>query len=754
MNNDIEIIDDESQEDLTGVSLLQSFFTFENGVFIPKPNIAPLIDDEVLRMVGQSVVEGFNVDWDSMDEWRDYVDTGRDLVKQEKNSKNTHWDGCSNFKSPTMTIAGIKHGDRATTELLRQDDIVKTKVVGKDDGGAKADRAARVAMYQNYQINEEMPEWREEQAKLFSLLPNEGCLFKKTYFDAVEKRPDSTLIRYPNFAVNQDTTSIERMRRFSEVYDLPEDDVLARQRQGVWVELKEDDEKDTGLTSEGETGVADQTEDDKFNQFIEQQGFYDLDGDGYQEPYTFTVHRDTAQVMRITPRFEPENVLIKQQGASQSIKMSELQGDGEVIRIKPNSNITKYGFIRDQQGGFLDVGFYAVLGALTASINSTTNQLVDAGTLANMAGQSGWLAKGFRKKMGNQRFKLGQYKETNLTAQDLKNGVMPLPVGQPSPVLFSLMQMMVSSAQEVSASADLASALGANAPATTTLALIEEQQAFGGAIILRQYQSMGQEFKKLFILNSKYADPAHYQMVVDDPEADYEADFNLKDMNVIPVANPEISSKIQRIQLAEVEMSKLEMIMTTGGDPQPVVKNFLEMIGSTNVGEIYPEMDPMQELEKLIASNPELNEFITQEKQNAMAMAQAQQESIMAEEQRKDAQTAADVDKKASETEKNKITAQLAIESAQNESDKNVVEIQIKQQTLELEQQKLQKDAIALEQEQQKINLTKDKQDKELAIEVTKLEVASQVQLNSEVRENYKAFNPESEEIEDASNQD
>jgi len=255
----------------------------------------------------------------------------------------------------------------------------------------------------------------------------------------------------------------------------------------------------------------------------------------------------------------------------------------------------------------------------------------------------------------------------------LQNGVKTLPVGQPSPTLFNLMQMMVQSSQEVSASADLSQALGANAPATTTLALIEEQQAFGGAIILRQYQSMGQEFKKLFILNSKYADPVHYAEVVDDPEANYAEDFNLKNMNIVPTANPEISSKIQRIQLAEVEMSKLEMIVATGGDPQPVVKSFLEMIGSTNVDEIYPGMDPMQELQKLIESNPELAEMLTNEKARNDFMMQAEQDAIEQEQELEAIKGAAEVDKTTAEIKKIEAETRLTLEKAETEDLNNDV---------------------------------------------------------------------------------
>jgi len=694
MNNDIEIYDEEeSGEALQGIALIQSFFTLDGGVFIAKPNIAPLIDDDALKLVGQSVVEGYNTDLNSMSEWVEYLEAGRELVKQENKSRSTPWDGASNFKSPTITIAGIKFSDRASTELLRQDDIVKTKVIGNDDGGKKSERADRVAIYQNYQINEEMPEWREEQGKMISLLPLEGACFKKTYYDATEGRADSVVIRYPNFAVNQDTTSIQRMRRFSEVFDRSKDEVLSMQRQGVWVDLNED-ESETGLSVEDSTGVENQTQDDKYSQFIEQQGFYDLDGDGYQEPYTFVVHRETAQVMRIIPRFDPENVFIKMGGQRFAVRLSDEflanHENSKLMRIKPENNITKYGFIRDPQGKFLDVGFYSLLGAITSSINSTTNQLVDSGTLNNIAGSTGWLAKGFRNKMGSTKFKLGQFKETLLSAEQMRNGIMTLPVGSPSPVLFNLMQMLIASSQELSASADLSTSLGANAPATTTLALVQEQQQFSGAIILRMYGSMSEEFKKLFVLNSKYADPEHYREVVDDENANFEEDFDLKQMNVVPTANPEISSKIQRIQLAEVEMSRLDAIIGVGGDPRPVVRNFLEMIGSVNIQEIFPELDPMQRLQDLVSKNPELAEVISQEQQRAQMLMAAEQQAIQEDRSMQAALTASKLDKEASEIEKNKASTKKILEEAETENTKNLSNIyttagQLDKQSLENE---------------------------------------------------------------------
>jgi chaperonin GroES len=653
----IEVVEKETETDLEGVGLLASFFDVavsqtaegEVSTFIPKANIAGMVDENTLMKLGANVINGYQADYDSMDDWRDYVESGLKLVKQEKSAKSTPWDGASNFKSPTLMQAALKFSDRASTELLRQEDIVKTSIIGKDVSGEKQEQSIRVAEYSNYQLNVEMEEWRDEHEKLLYKLPYDGAVFKKTFFDQRLGRPVSSVITYPNFTVNQDTDSITRLRRFSETFELSKNEVLERQAQGIWLDV----DIAFGAGSD-EDGTGDQAEADKFTTFIEQQGFYDLDGDGYEEPYTFVVEKTSQKVVRITPRFEPSDVLIKDGTNSAAIKMSDLSTFSKklsVVRIKQVNTITKYGFLRDPEGGFLDVGYGYILGALTAGINATTNQLVDAGTLSNR--QGGWLAKGFRRKMGNSSFKPGEWKQTGISAIDLRNGVVPLPVKEPSPTLFSLMQFMINSSQELSASADLTQSLGANAPATTTLALVQEQQQSAGAIILRIYRSMTSEFRKLFEINSKFLDEQEYQEILDDPEANFAQDFNLKQMNIVPVANPEISSKIQRIQQAQAELSQVELVAQVGGNARAIVKGFYESIGSQNVAEIFPELGPQEQLQKLLSENPDLAELITGEAERLDLIAASQADALEREESRKDAETASKLDKSKSDADFN-----------------------------------------------------------------------------------------------------
>lgn len=674
----IELVknDESDAVEKEGVNLLVDYFAFDNGLAIPKANIADMFSEQTLMELGKSVIEGYEADLDSMEDWSDFVETGLKLVKQEKHAKSTPWEGASNFKSPTLMQASLKFSDRASTELLRQEDIVKTAVIGRDENGEKSKQADRVAEYSNYQLNIEMDEWRDEHEKLLYKLPYDGTVFKKTFFDSRLGRPMSNVITYPNFVVNNAADSITRLRRFSETFDLSENEVVERQRQGIWLDV----ELSLGTTTE-DTDHEGEAESDKFTTFIEQQGYFDLDGDGYEEPYTFVVEKASQTVVRIIPRFEPADVLVKDEANKRAAKLSVLIGEGgelaktdgkrEVVRIKAINNITKYGFLRDPEGGFLDIGYSYILGALTNGINTTTNQLVDAGTLSNR--QGGWLAKGFRRKMGDSAFKPGQWKQTGIAAVDLRNGIVPLPVKEPSPALFSLMQFMITSSQELSASADLTQALGANAPATTTLALVQEQQQSAGAIILRVYRAMSAEFKKLFELNAKFLDPEEYQGVLDDPDANFESDFDIRKMNIVPIANPEISSKIQRIQQAQTELSQVEMVQAAGGDIRPVVKGFFEAIGSQNIDEIFPDLQPQEQLQKLLSENPDLAELISGEAERLDLIAASQADALEREEARKDAETASKIDKEASEVQKNESTTILNLEKAESEDVKNQI---------------------------------------------------------------------------------
>lgn len=565
---------------------------------IDSANIANDIDEDILMMLGSQVVEDFNRDDDSMSDWADAVEFGQDLAKQERQGKSTPWDGASNFKSPAILEAAVAFGDRATTELLRGD-LVKSNVIGKDKDQAKKMSAERTSEYMNWQLQHDMPDWVEKQEGLLYELPATGVVFKKVFFDTLTGKNRSEVIQYPNFVVNQATKSMEDAEAFTHILDVSANQMLERIRAGIWLDVNiygEDAEAGEGSNEEEEVEQAF----DNGQRFLEQNCWFDLDGDGYAEPYCVTVHEQKRKVVRIVARYDETGIFVSDQpGVVRQFSKGEITDELSLVRIEAIQDIIKYGFIRDIEGGFLDLGYYHILGSLVRTVNSTTNQLSDAGTLANL--QGGFLAKGIRKKMGNMRMTPGQWASTDINAADLQTGVLPHQFKEPSTVLLQLNEMNKKEIDDLTVNMDLKGVIAPNAPATTTLALIQEAMLPASARLQSIIRSETKEFKALFKLNSLFTDPVQYKNVVDDPEADFEADFDVSTQNMKPTANPEMSSRMQRINQAEalMEPTRFQLLQMSGADIRPVIDNWLESIGLDSlVGELYPTEEEQSEEQK------------------------------------------------------------------------------------------------------------------------------------------------------------
>jgi len=319
----------------------------------------------------------------------------------------------------------------------------------------------------SYQLLEQMEEWEEETDKLLVALPVAGCMFRKTYYCPVKKRNVSE-VKFPtDIVVDYYAKSIESANRVSDTYDLYPNDIEERIRSGIFsdFEYAEKSERSGEKTDgAGTTETPPASDVDAPHEFIEQHRWWDLDDDGYQEPYIVTVHRATQEVVRIVARYAAEGI--------------EVNEKGRISSIKPIHYITKYGFIPAMDGGFYDIGFGQLLLPANKTINTVINQLLDAGTMSNV--QGGFLGKGITlgrgKSAGPLTFELGEWKQVNIPGDDLRKGIVPLPMKEPSMVLFQLLGLMIESGEKLSSVSDAMTGVspGSNVPATSTLALIEQ----------------------------------------------------------------------------------------------------------------------------------------------------------------------------------------------------------------------------------------------------------------------------------------
>jgi chaperonin GroES len=546
--------------------------------FLEQTNIAENLDQELLDKMGSEVWDGYKRDLDSKDAWDKQVDEWVKLAAQIKDKKSYPWPNASNVKYPLLATAAMQFAARAYPSLVPADGkIVQFKVVGSDPQGQKAALADKLAKHMNYQLLEDMEDWEEEMDRLLIQLPVVGCLFKKTYFDPIKKRNVSRLVGPKDLVVNYWATSLEAAHRKTEILPMTANQLKSHQNAGVYLDIELPEPKNQPvLPGKADVhGNSSPSQADASTPYVilEQHTFWDLDDDGYAEPYVITIEEQTKKVLRVVARFDSDGIY---------------EEDGKVICIEPVEYYTKYGFIPNPDGGFYDIGFGHLLGPLNESTNTLINILIDSGHLDTL--QAGFLGKGLKLKMGESRFQPGEWKSVNATGDDIKKQIFPLPTKAPSDVLFKLLGMLVESGRELASVAEIFTGKmpGQNTPATTTNVAVEQGMKVFTAIYKRTYRSLTKEFRRIFRLNSLYEENfARAQAILDEPIAPQ--DYDRKKYDVCPTADPTAVSTTQKLQKAQQLM---ELIPLGTINIMEATKRILEGQEQPNLASLMQEPQP------------------------------------------------------------------------------------------------------------------------------------------------------------------
>ena len=512
-------------------------------------NVAEDLTDEDLISIGNLVVDGYETDLISRAHWEKDLETWTKLALQVVDQKTYPWQGAANIKYPLLSTAAMQFAARAYPTLVPSNgQIVKCRTVGYDQDGQKGQRAERVGKHMSYQCMDEMPDWEEDMDKLLLANPIAGCSFKKTYWDANKQVICSKLVFPRYLVVNYYAKSLEDAERITEIIYLSRRQVKERINRGMFLDVDLGDP--TASTTMKPTALKDSTQQEAGEDettpytFLEQHCYLDLDGDDYTEPYVVTVDEATRQVVRIVPRFDMDSVQMDMEGK-------------KVVYIEPTHYYTKYGFIPNPDGGFYDIGFGRLLGPINESANTLINQLVDAGSLSNL--QAGFIGKGLKIKMGESKFQPGEWKAVNAVGDDIKKQIFPLPVREPSDVLFKLLDLLLKSGKELASVAEIfvGKMPGQNTPATTTMASIEQGMKVFTAVYKRIYRSLTKEFRKIYLLNRKYLNPQQYISVLDTTVE--QSDYQSPEDDIIPGADPTAVSSQEKQAKVQAIMQILQL---------------------------------------------------------------------------------------------------------------------------------------------------------------------------------------------------
>lgn len=551
---------------------------------VKSKNLAEDLSELDRTKIANLVWDEWFIDQTSRYDWEQKTAEAMKLALQVMEEKSFPWSGASNVKFPLVTIAALQYSARAYPALIPSNKIVQARVVSDDPTGQAQARADRIENYMSFQVLEEDEDWEEEMDKALISQAIVGCAFKKTYFDAVKGHNESEHVLAKDLYIPYFAKSLDSASRITQILYYSKNEILEKQRRELFSDCKFRQPTvsldDPIMEAEQEAQGVNAPSNDLSAPYelLEQHRYLDLDGDGFEEPYVVTIKKDTKELLRIVARFLSSNVTYSK--------------DKEVIYIKPDQYFTKYSFIPSPDGGIYDLGFGVLLGPLNESINTILNQLVDAGTLSNTAG--GFLGRGVKFRSGDNSFRPFEWKRCDSTGDDLRKGVFPLPVREPSNVLFQLLSLLIDYGNRIGMATDpmVGENPGQNTPAETSRNMLQEGQRIFSAIFKRTYRGLKEEFRKLYKLNGIYLNSSHnyYSLITGQNAKVLQQDFWGEGKDVVPAADPNMVSDAQKMQQAQMILSRSDA--SPFYNKYQVEHNFLQAMKVQNIDAILNKTAP------------------------------------------------------------------------------------------------------------------------------------------------------------------
>jgi hypothetical protein len=424
----------------------------------------------------------------------------------------------------------------------------------------------------NYQLTENMVEYRSEHERLLYNLGLAGSGFKKVYYDPNMGRQVAVFVPAEDVIVPYGASHIETAERVTHVMRKTKNELKKLQASGFYVDvdLGEPQAYHSDIEErKAEEGGYSLTNDNRYSIYevhadIIIDGVDDSD-EGIAKPYIVSIERGSYRVLAIRRNWNPDDALM----------------------LKRQHFVH---YVYTPGFGFYGLGLIHIIGGYAQAGTSIIRQLVDAGTLANLPG--GLKSRGLRIKGDDTPIEPGSFRDVDVPSGSIRDNIMPLPYKEPSQVLLQLLKDITTEGRRLGAVSDMnISDMSANAPVGTTLALLERTLKPMAAVQARVHYAMKQEFKMLKLLMSEYA-PAEYTYVptrgdVSAKQSDYMM------IDVIPVSDPNSSTMAQRVVQYQAVLQMSQTAPQIYDLPQ-LHRQMIEVLGVKNAEKLVPTKDDLK----------------------------------------------------------------------------------------------------------------------------------------------------------------
>jgi len=570
VNPDMVTLDDGSME----ITIVPDAEGVGTGGF--DENIAENMNDDQLASVADELLGNIDSDLESRKEWADTFVRGLDVLGFKYEERSEPWEGACGVYSNVLAEAAIRFQAETMGETFPAQGPVKTKILG-DETREKLEAANRVKADMNYQLTENMVEYRSEHERLLYNLGLAGSGFKKVYYDPNMGRQVAVFVPAEDVIVPYGASHIETAERVTHVMRKTKNELKKLQASGFYVDvdLGEPQAYHSDIEErKAEEGGYSLTNDNRYSIYevhadIIIDGIDDSD-DGIAKPYIVSIERGSYRVLAIRRNWNPDDALM----------------------LKRQHFVH---YVYTPGFGFYGLGLIHIIGGYAQAGTSIIRQLVDAGTLANLPG--GLKSRGLRIKGDDTPIEPGSFRDVDVPSGSIRDNIMPLPYKEPSQVLLALLKDITAEGRRLGAVSDMnISDMSANAPVGTTLALLERTLKPMAAVQARVHYAMKQEFKMLKILMAEYA-PAEYAYVptrgdVSAKQSDYMM------IDVIPVSDPNSSTMAQRVVQYQAVLQMSQTAPQIYDLPQ-LHRQMIEVLGVKNAEKLVPTKDDLKPVDPI-----------------------------------------------------------------------------------------------------------------------------------------------------------
>ena len=490
-------------------------------------NLAEFLEDGDLEKMAADLIDDFESDRTSRNEWsRSYI-KGLDLLGMKIEERSQPWQGASGVFHPLLTEAVVRFQAQAMGEIFPPSGPVRTKIVGKNTK-EKTAQSQRVEDEMNYLLTEDMTEYRDEMEQMLFRLPLAGSAFKKVYYDPIMERPCSMFVPAEDFVVSYGASDLMSCPRYTHIMKKTENEIKELMVNGFYrdVELTDPQQDESEIQEKYDEmdGAEHVYEDDERYTILEMHVDIDMpepfqDSDGLARPYVITIDKSSRAIL--------------------SIRKNWYEIDPKKTK---RQHFIHYKYLPSL--GFYGTGLIHLIGGLAKSATSILRQLIDAGTLSNLP--AGLKARGLRIKGDDSPLMPGEFRDVDVPGGAIRDSITFIPYKEPSSVLYQLLGNIVEEGRRIGSVADVqVGNMNPQAPVGTTLALLERSMKVMSGVQARLHASLKKELRILAKCIHDFM-PPEYAYETEEGSFSRTEDFDGR-VDVIPVSDPNASTMAQRV---------------------------------------------------------------------------------------------------------------------------------------------------------------------------------------------------------------